>query len=78
MNSVKEMNSEGNTYKYYVILICHRPSWSLVCVERVSGHRWARSWRELTDRPDTREYGWNAICQIEHHTFYTEENREVR
>jgi hypothetical protein len=29
------------------------------------------------DRLDTRECGSEVICQIEHQTFYTEENREV-
>jgi hypothetical protein len=37
--------------------LCCRPFWSLVCVERVSGHSWARSRWELTDRLDTRECG---------------------
>jgi hypothetical protein len=38
--------------------------------------RWARSQWESTDSTQG-SVDLNVICQIEHQTFYTEENREV-
>jgi hypothetical protein len=60
--------------------VCHGPG--LVGLSQSVGirgsDRWAQSWQELTDT-QTQEsvLNLNVICQIEHQTFYTEENREV-
>jgi hypothetical protein len=42
--------------------------------------RWVKSQREMTNKYRTQEsvLYLNVICQIEHQTFYTEENREVK
>jgi hypothetical protein len=45
---------------------------------RTDGHRVSENWG-VTNRQDTGSVlDLNVICQFEHQTFYTEENREVR
>jgi hypothetical protein len=57
---------------------CHRPSGPFVCVEQVSSRGWAKS-RMSDKQMHTGEVmlNLNVICQIEHRTFYAEDNKEV-
>jgi hypothetical protein len=54
---------------------CGRPSWSLVCMERVSGA--SGQGIRGNSQTDLTQGSVDLICQIEHQTFYTEENKEV-
>jgi hypothetical protein len=60
------------------LLIAAEPLGPFVCMERVSSRGWAK--RRMNERQmHTGEVVWNlnVFCQIEHQTFYTEDNKEV-
>jgi hypothetical protein len=59
-------------------LIAADPLGPFVCVERVSSLGWTKH-RMNDKQTHTGEFVWNlnVICQIEHQTFYAEDNKVV-